>query len=203
MANTSELAKVFKTIILELFPELGGYHFPIKAKVVKVHEAGGRVGEFNKRYSVDVQPLKPDGTTDDTQPVIPDVEVPVAWAGPQRGMFGLPVVGAVIRLAYYYNDPAYPFVDAILGDGFDIPDHPLGSFIIQHSDGTRFEIDPSKNFNMTTPAKINFVGGAHPVAFADVVKAIYDGHTHPCGCGGTGAPNQQMTGHDSPQVFTG
>lgn len=202
MANTAELAKVIKTIILSIFPELGGYHFPIKAKVVKVHEDGGRIGEFNKRYSADLQPLKPDGSVDDSQPVIPDVEIPVAWAGPQRGIFCLPVVGAIVRLGYYYNDPAYPFVDAILGDGYDIPAHALGSIIIQHSDGTRVEIDKNKNVNITTPAKVNFVGGAHPVAFADIVKSVYDGHTHPCGCGGTGTPNQQMNGHASPQVFT-
>jgi hypothetical protein len=204
MADTAELAKVFKTIILEIFPEMGGYHFPIKAKVVKVYEAAGKVGEFNKQYSVDVQPLKPDGSNDDSQPVIPDVEVPVIWAGPNRGIFCLPVKGAIVRIGYYYNDPSYPFVDAILAEGFDVPEHALNSIVVQHSDGTRIEIDKNKNIYLSTPEKIFLAGGGHPIAFADVIKVVFDGHTHPDAQGGsTGAPTQQMTGHLSPQVFTG
>jgi hypothetical protein len=48
-------------------------------------------------------------------------------------------------------------------------------------------------------------GATHPVTFADVVKQIFDAHTHPgvaTGPGSTGAPTQKMTGHDSDQVFT-
>ncbi|MCM0757341.1 phage baseplate assembly protein V [Sporomusa sphaeroides DSM 2875] len=195
MENTKELINLFKTIIKQAFPDLNGYHFPIRAKVVKVREAGGRVGAYKKLYSVDVQPLKPDGSIDTDSPVIPDVEISPIWAGPQRGIFCLPVVGAIVRVAFYYNDPSYPFVDAVLADGFEIPDHVLDSLIIQHSSGIRLEFTKDK--------KIVLVEGNHPVAFADIVKQIYDSHTHPCSCGGTGAPNQKMTGHASPKVFTG
>ena len=149
MAHKAELIKMFKTVFLEAFPEFKGYHFPIRAKVVKVNEAGGRIGEFQKLYSVDVQPLKPDGTIDDSAPEIPDVEIPVIWAGPGRGIFCLPVAGAMVRIGFYYNDPAYPFVDAVLGDGFDIPAHALGSIIIQHSNGKRFEITPAGQVQIT------------------------------------------------------
>ena len=45
MANSAELIKSMKTIFKGIFPELNGYHFPIRAKVVKVHENGGRVDE--------------------------------------------------------------------------------------------------------------------------------------------------------------
>lgn len=154
MANKAELIKLLKVIFWEAFPEFRGYHFPIRAKVVKVNEAGGKVEEFNKRYSVDVQPLKPDSTIDDSAPVIPDVEIPVIWAGPGRGIFCLPVAGAVVRIGFYYNDPAYPFVDAILDDGFDIPSHALGSFIVQHSDGKRFEITPNGQVKITMDTEI-------------------------------------------------
>ncbi|MGE5606888.1 MAG: hypothetical protein ACM3YE_14525 [Bacteroidota bacterium] len=203
MANKAELIKVFRTIFLEIFPELKGYHAPIRAKVIKVHESGGKIDEFNKRYSVDVQPLKPDGSVDDSAPAIPDVEIPIFWAGPNRGIFCLPVAGAVVRIGFYYNDPAYPFVDAILGDGYSIPDHPIGSLIIQHSDGTRIEISPNKNIEIFADGIIKFAHGGHPVAFADVVKSIFDEHTHPIKPGVTDPPSTKMTGHDSSKVFTG
>lgn len=149
MANTEELLRVFRKTVLAAFPELGGYHYPIRAKVVRVHEDGGRVDDQNHVYSVDVQPLKPDGSNDENAPEIPDVEIPVAWAGPGRGIFCLPVDGAIVRIGFYYNDPAHPFVDAILGYGFEVPEHALGSMIIQHSDGKRFEITPEGNVNIT------------------------------------------------------
>ena len=154
MANKRELIKIFRTIILEIFPELKGYHAPIRAKVVKVNETGGKIDEFNKRYSVDVQPLNQDGTVDENAPEIPDVEIPVVWAGAGRGMFCLPVVSSIVRVAFYYNDPAYPFVDAILGDGFNIPDHAVGSLIIQHSNGKKFEITVDGTVLQTMDTKI-------------------------------------------------
>lgn len=218
MANRGELTKILKALVLEIFPELTGYHFPIRARVVKVHEAAGRIDEFNRLYSVDVQPLKRDGSVDDAAPVIPDVEIPVLWAGPGRGVYCLPVVGAMVRVAFYYNDPSHPFVDAVLGEGFDSPAHPLGSFIVQHSDGTRIEIDAQKNIYLLTPAtgemnaggeakvtapKVTLAGGGHPVAWADVIKQIFDAHVHPVGTSMSGPPTTAMTGHDSSKTFTG
>lgn len=203
MANTQELATTLKTVIKELFPELSGYNFPLKARVIKVNEAGGAVNAMRKVYSVDVQPLKPDGSDDEKNPAIPDVEIPVLWAASQRGFFCLPEVGAVVRIAYYYNDPAYPYVDAVLAEGYDVPQHALGSLIIQQKDGVRIEIDKESNMHIKTPEKVIFVEGNHPVAFADIVKSVFDGHTHPTPHGESGAPSQQMRGHDSKQVFTG
>jgi hypothetical protein len=216
-----------KIIIKELFPELNGYSFPIKARVVKVHEAGGKIDAMRKVYSADVQPLKPDGSTDEGNPVIPDVEIPVVWAGAQRGIFCLPQVGAVVRLAYYYNDPAMPYIDAILGEGYAVPDHPLGSIIIQHSSGAKIEIGKDKKITIITDAKVQVTaadsinlkaahislssdditfteGGGHPLAFADVIKAVFDGHAHDCPHGGqTSPPLAAMTGHASGKAKTG
>jgi hypothetical protein len=153
--DNRELKKVLRKVFLSIFPEFGGYHFPIRAKVVKVHESGGQVREDDHRYSVDVQPLKSDGSVDDSAPVIPDVEIPIWWAGPARGVFCLPVVGSIVRVGFYYYEPAYPYVDAILPQGFNIPEHPTGSLIIQHSDGKRFEITPTGEVLITMDTTIN------------------------------------------------
>lgn len=159
MGTQHERLEIWRTIFFEAFPEFRGYHFSIRAKVVKVHEDAGRIDDFNRRYSVDVKPLRPDGSEDENAPVIPDVELPVIWAGPGRGIYAVPVVGAIVRVGYYYNDPSHPFVDAVLGHGFDCPAHPAGSLVIQHSDGVSIEIDPEQNIWVKTPqSKIEEVG---------------------------------------------
>jgi phage baseplate assembly protein gpV len=155
MDNSRELKVMFRKLFLAIFPEFNGYHYPIRAKVLKVHETAGTINDANHYYSVDVQPLKPDGSVDAETPVIPDVEIPVIWAGANRGIFCLPVVGAIVRVAYYYNDPAHPFVDAVLGNGFACPAHEVGSLIIQHSDGKRFEITTSGVTKITMDTVIN------------------------------------------------
>lgn len=222
MAGIKELKATIKTIILEIFPELQGYHYPIKGKVVKVHESAGKSNEFNNFYSCDIQPLKKDGAIDEGSPVIPDVEIPVIWGGPQRGIYVLPEIGTIVRVGFYYHDPAMPFIDAILGNGYEMPEHLLGSLIIQQTNGIKIEInkqgeilikskekitaDSEKLFEVLAPI-IYFMkeegDGTHPIAFADIVKQIFDGHTHPGDSGGTtGPPNQKMTGHSSNISFT-
>ncbi|NLN18118.1 MAG: hypothetical protein GX162_02415 [Firmicutes bacterium] len=140
-----------RRLMKEAFPELLGFHVPIRARVVDVHEAGGPIEEGRRRYSVDVQPLLPNGSVDENAPVIPDVEIPSIWAGPNRGVFALPVPGAIVRVAWDYGDPAHPYVQAVLGYGFDAPAHPLGSFIIQHSPGCYITIEPDGVIKIVTP----------------------------------------------------
>lgn len=156
MANTGELKKLLEKIIRAMFPELSnGYQFPIRAKVVKVHEGGGTVSDYDKRYSVDVQPLTKDGTADPTKPVIPDVAIPVIWAGPNRGLFCLPKVGAIVRVGFYYWDAALPYVDAVLGDGYNVPAHPVDGLILQQSNGVKVVMEPSgKVLIESSPSKI-------------------------------------------------
>lgn len=151
MGSMQDRLAILRAIFLEIFPEFRGYHFPVRARVVRVHEDAGRIGDHGRRYSVDVQPLRPDGSEDDQAPVIPDVELPVIWAGPGRGIYALPEVGSIVRIGFYYNDPSAPFVDAVLGYGFDCPAHPAGSLIIQQADGTSIEIDPEHNVHLRTP----------------------------------------------------
>lgn len=133
--------RAIRRLVKEAFPELLGFHVPVRARVVAVHEDGGPIGDTNRRYSVDVQPLKSDGSVDEESPVIPDVELPVIWAGPHRGVYCLPEVGAIVRLAWDYGDPSAPFVAQVLGMGYVCPNHDAGSIIIQHSTDCFVTID--------------------------------------------------------------
>ncbi|WP_298563429.1 hypothetical protein [uncultured Phascolarctobacterium sp.] len=150
MADSKQLKDLMRKIVRSMFPEMSGYQYPIKARVVKLHTAGGRVTEYNKRYSVDVQPLKQDGSVDATKPVIPDVPIDIIWAGNKRGIFCLPKCGTVVRIGFYHWDAAMPFVSAVLGDGYNVPEHPADSLVIQQADGTAVVIEPDGKIKIET-----------------------------------------------------
>jgi len=152
-ARELEIAAL-RRLIREALPELLGYHLSIRARVVAVHEEAGRIEEERRRYSVDVQPLRPDGSDDEDAPVIPDVEIPTIWAGPGRGIYALPEVGAIVRVAWDYGDPAHPYVHSVLGYGFDAPEHPLGALVIQHSPGCHITIEPDGSVRVVTPRRV-------------------------------------------------
>jgi hypothetical protein len=127
----TEVGELFKALLEHTVPGIKGFAWPIRARVVKVNEAGGKVDAMHRRYSVDVQPLARDGSVDEQAPVIPDVELSPLWAGELTGMFALPPVGALVRVGFYYWDPGLPFVDAVLADGYEVPAHPQGKLFIQ------------------------------------------------------------------------
>lgn len=121
MVPAREILNIFRTIVLEAVPELRRMAHPVKGRVVAVRNTGGVMGSPDRHYTVDVQVLGPDGSDDAGLPVLPGVELSPFWAGPGRGVFALPPVGALVRVGFYEGDPSRPFVDAVLGDGFEAP----------------------------------------------------------------------------------
>lgn len=141
--NFAELKKSLKNLILQLFPELAGTHLPIKARVLAVHGDPGTVeiSSGPRRYSVDVQPLRPDGEIDPTRDILLDVPLDVLWAGPNRGIFCLPAVGSIVRIAFWDGNASYPYVDGTTPEGFTVPAVAIGELIIQHSPGRALKWD--------------------------------------------------------------
>lgn len=158
--STGQIRQLLEAIIREALPELNGFQFPLKARVTKLHERAGKVGEYQKIYSVDVQPLKADGSIDETKPVIPDVPIDVHWAGSQRGILCIPPKGAVVRIGFYYWDPAMPYIDGVIGDGYGVPEHPDGGLVIQQKDGVFFRIKPSGDIEVETDKEIKLTAGS-------------------------------------------
>ncbi len=156
---TGNVKEQLKKLVREAIPELNGFQFPMKAKVVKLYEAGGTVSDFNKRYSVDVQPLKIDGSIDEKIPVIPDVPIDILWAGNDRSVISLPPIGAIVRLEFYHWNPSMPYISGILADGYKIPSHPLGSFIIQQKNGVLICINPNGDIEIKTDKNISLKAG--------------------------------------------
>lgn len=126
----------FKRMILTLFPELGGTHLPLKGKVTAVHGDAGKVGVSSgeRRYSVDIKPLHPDGSDDKAHPPLKDVPLDVPWSGDKRGVFALPKVGALVRVGFYGGSSAHPYIDGILPDGSSVPAVEQGQYLIHQND---------------------------------------------------------------------
>lgn len=77
----------------------------IKAKVIS----------FNtKKYTLECQPCRNDGTVDNTKPPLMDAEFSPIWGGPNRGVYCIPPPGTMVRIGFYNGDPNFPYVDAVL-----------------------------------------------------------------------------------------
>ena len=148
--KADKLLSGMRRMILQLFPEFGGYHLPIKGKVVKLHGDAGDVGVTNgpRRYSVDVEPLLPDGSKDELRSIIKDVALDVPWTGTARGVFSLPKEGSLVRLAFYGGSAAHPYIDGVIPDGNDVVAVEDGQYLVQHRDGSAFWFDPDGNLHI-------------------------------------------------------
>ncbi len=120
-------------IIAKLFPRrryVGSFMGTVKG----VHTDTGSMDEWHPRYAVDIQP------DDADLPLIPDVPVPVIWAGENRGIYALPAKGSKVVFAFADADPHKPYVAAVLGLGHQAAGHPTDSLVIAQSDKISVEI---------------------------------------------------------------
>jgi hypothetical protein len=158
--NRTDLLGRLRRIILHLFPELAGTHLPLKARVLKLNSAAGRVGVADgpRRYSVDVKPLHPEGNEDEGRPVIRDVPIDVPTSGPLRGVFALPAVGSIVRIGFYGGSAAHPYVDGVIPDGWEVPAIEEGEVLVQHRDGTKWRFDGDGNLTIQL-AEVGGKGG--------------------------------------------
>lgn len=142
MDAASDLRTALDRVLRAMFPGVFGARTTVRARVVKVRESAGKMSDLDPRYSVDVQVLDRDGEPDPAWPIIPDVELPMLWAGPGRGVFCVPDVGAVVRVGFYHGDQNQPYIEAVTGMGYQSPSHPVGRFLIVSGE-TQVEITPT------------------------------------------------------------
>ncbi len=129
------------------------YRMPKKARIAAAYAADGS-------YYADVQPLRNDGTEDAAEPLIPRVELPVLWGGPDRGVVCPPEVGSLCDVSYYDGDPNYPFISNIRwGGGNATPCAELKEFVIQLENGVEIRIDKEKQIVTLTPQNVKTEAG--------------------------------------------
>jgi len=147
VANPSDLKALLKRVVEIVMPNLRAYYRVVrKAKIVATYPAE------DGRYWADVQPLRNDDSVDENEPVIPRVEIPIMWAGPNRGVVCPPLVDSLCDLEYYDGDPDFPRISNFRWTGNGAPACEVGAYVIHHSDGTYIKIDAGKNIIQITPA---------------------------------------------------
>lgn len=153
MTNT-DIKALLKRVVELVMPDLRSYYRVVrKAKVVKTYASDGN-------YYADVQPLRNDDSVDPNEPVIPKVEIPVIWAGPNRGVVCPPTVGSHCDLEYYDGDPNYPRISNFRWQGNKAPAIGKGGFIIQLDQNNYIKIDPEKHIiSVIEGNQENMVGG--------------------------------------------
>ena len=156
--NQEELMRGLGNIVRKLFPELAERtHLPAKARVLAVRGEAGEVrvdGLGSRRYSVDVEPLTPDGDPDPERPTLLDVPLEVPWTGPGRGVFALPAVGSIVRVCFYGGSAAHPYIDGIVPDGFEVPAVAENEYLIRQSPEVRLRITDAGDIQLLTNAKV-------------------------------------------------
>ena len=148
-----DLKALLKRVIELVMPDLRSYYRVVrKAKVVKTYASNGQ-------YWADVQPLRNDDSVDETEPVIPKVEIPVMWAGPERGIVCPPMKGTYCDLEYYDGDPNFPRISNFRWQGMKAPTVEIGGLIIQRQAGTYIKIDSENNIiHVTSANRQNTIG---------------------------------------------
>ncbi|AAS95584.1 baseplate assembly protein [Nitratidesulfovibrio vulgaris] len=144
--GTANLLQLIRRAVELAMPDFRHYYrMTRKARVVAAYASDGR-------YYADVQPLRNDESDDPAEPVVPRVELPVLWGGPERGVVCPPVVGTLCDLSYYDGDPNYPRIGNIRWQGHGAPLAEVGEFVIQLEKGVEMRIDTGKRIVSMTPA---------------------------------------------------
>lgn len=144
MAEESILKTLKRAIELAMPDFRHYYRMTKKAKIVASYASDGQ-------YFADVQPLRNDESEDANEPVIPHVEIPIMWGGPQRGIVCPPAVGTLCDLSYYDGDPNYPRISNFRWQGNQAPQCELEELIIQKSPEVFIKIDKDDCIITITP----------------------------------------------------
>jgi len=143
--SASDLRSLLKRVVELVMPDLRAYYrVPRKGLVVQAYASDGR-------YWADVQPLRNDEAVDDREPIIPRVEIPVLWGGPERGVVCPPTPGTLCDITYYDGDPNYPRISNFRWQRNAAPACELGAFIIQADPQTSIKIDAQGNVITIAP----------------------------------------------------
>ena len=149
----TDILALLKRVMELAMPNLRAYYrITRKAKVVATYASDGT-------YWADVQPLRNDESVDETEPVVPKVEIPIIWAGPERGVVCPPLPGTFCDLTYYDGDPDYPRISNFRWHVSAAPECEVDGFIVQQTPGVHIKIDAESNIIHLTPAnRISEIG---------------------------------------------
>lgn len=182
------LENIVRRAIFKFKPGLGVYDTPVYGRVVKARFQGGKVDDRSKGFSADVQVLKRDLADDPTWSKITDVPIDPQTFGDDGALYTVPRVGAIVRLAFMYHDPGYPFIMSITAEGSTLPEGKADEFRIEIGD-IAFQI---------TKDTLKFKTKSYNTDIEVIINKILS-HIH---LGNTGSPTSPTTGAPTPTLPT-
>ncbi|MBU1002797.1 MAG: baseplate assembly protein [Proteobacteria bacterium] len=151
--SATDLKTLLKRVVELVMPDLRAYYrVPRKGIVVATYASDGH-------YWADVRPLRNDDSVDESEPMIPKVEIPVLWGGPERGVVCPPMPGTLCDITYYDGDPNYPRISNFRWAGNKAPACEVGAFVIQADPETYIKIDAVRKILQITPGDIETRAG--------------------------------------------
>lgn len=161
-----DLKTLLKRVMELAMPDLRHYYrVPRKGRVVKSYASDGS-------YWADVQPLKNDESDDPREPLLPRVEIPILWGGPERGMVCPPAAGTMCDITYYDGDPNYPRISNFRWAKNKAPACALGAFIIQQKPGVFVRITSEGNIENKTDVDWTIEVGGSAMIEATVAATV-------------------------------
>lgn len=161
-----DLKALLKRVVELVMPDLRAYYrVPRKGRIVKTYASAGA-------YCADVQPLRNDDSVDESEPVIPRVEIPILWGGPERGVVCPPAVGTLCDITYYDGDPDYPRISNFRWARHKAPACEVGAFIIQQRPGVFIEITPEGHHLQRTDVDWRVEAGGSVLVTAAVAATV-------------------------------
>jgi hypothetical protein len=182
------LESIVRRAIFGKKPGLAIYDAPVFARVLKARFAGGKVDGRNKGFSVDVQVVDHELLDDPAWAPITDVPIDPQTFGENGALYTVPKKGAIVRLAFMYHNPAFPFIMSITAEGQTLPEGAADEFRVQIGDIT-FQI---------TKDTLKFKTKNYNTDIEVLVDAILE-HLH---TGNTGSPTSNTQGAVPPTLPT-
>ncbi len=161
------LKELLRRAIEKIAPDLRKtMALPRRAKVMEVKPAGGT-------YVCSVQAVLNDGSPDPDAPLIPNVEIPTVWAGPNRGIVCPPTAGEYCDLGFYDGDLNCPYITNFRPSR--APAVELDSLMIQHSPGIRLGFKPDGTVIVEAP-HVEVTAKGHVTVKADTIECAAQTH---------------------------
>ena len=155
------IAKLMRSI----FPELaGGYHLPIKARIVAIADEPTQPSlsdQFRPHYAVDVLPLLPNDEPNEALGVFEGLPLPMTGHS-----YALPKIGQCVELSFFNGLPSQPFIRSIRPEGELLPAHHRGESVQHHSLDSFNKIDSAGNHHRKTQ------GDIHDEALKKICEAL-------------------------------
>lgn len=150
------MTSALKKQVARIFPELiAGYHLPAMAEVIAISDPpkeGGISTAYRPFYAADVQLLNKD--LEPVETIFEAVPVGIPAAGHERGFYGLPEVGALVAIAWFYGLPERPYISAVLPERKALAALSASDQLWQQNNAAYQKVDGSGNWERATDHNI-------------------------------------------------